>query len=296
MRYFPELRQIRYFIAVAEHKSFTRAATALHLTQPPLTRQVKALEENLGAKLLIREKTGLRLTRAGEYFLPEAKKILQRIDEMSDNAAEIASGRKGHVRIGFTSTALYGELPSWIRTLRQREPELKISLKEQTLKEQMAAIRAQTLDLGFALCVEREHEFCSRLVSREPLVVCLPVDHAKANARKALKVSALAGESFIGFPRELAPLLHDSILSYLTEHSVLFKPVQEAIQMQTIIGLVSSGLGIALVPASMQHLARPDVVYRQLSPNAPRLETHAIWSGLSTNPALSFVLGLTKEV
>ncbi|MEM8562972.1 MAG: LysR family transcriptional regulator [Pseudomonadota bacterium] len=293
MRHLPELRQLRYFVAVAEHKSFTRAAAALHLTQPPLTRQVKALEATIGAELLIREKSGLRLSIAGEYFLPEAKRILQRIDEIGETAAEIAGGRQGHIHIGFTSTVLYGALPGWVRTLRQCAPELKMSLHELTLREQLAAIREQTLDLGFALCIDSVPEFCTRRISREPLVACLPADHASAKPRadRPLKVSALTGESFISFPRDLAPRLHDCIVSYLASHSVPFEPVQEAVQMQTIIGLVSSGLGIALVPRSMQRLARSDVVYRQLSPQVPQVETQAVWSRSSINPALPIILG-----
>ncbi len=290
----PELRQLRYFIAVAEHQSFTRAAEALHLTQPPLTRQIQALEANLGTELLIRDRAGLRLTAAGEYLLSEAREVLQRVRDIGSTAAEISAGRIGRVEIGFTSTALYGNLPNWVRKIRELEPGLRLSLHELTLTEQLAAIRSQRIDLGVALCVDTEPDLIHRTSATEAMVACLPVDHPRAHgdSRRPLRATHLAGESFVGFPRGLAPLLFDRIAAYLDEHSVAFNPIQEAVQMQTIIGLVSSGLGVAIVPASMRQLTRPGVVYRRLSPKTPSLETRAIWSRSSDNPALAVVVDI----
>lgn len=288
----PEVRQLRYFVAVAEHGSFTQAATALHMTQPPLTRQIRDLETGLGIELFTRGRSGTRLTTAGEYYLQEAKELLRRLDEIGGYALAVSEGRRGSIGIGFTSTALYGELPNWIRGMRSNISSVCLSLIELTLPEQLSAIRSKRIDIGIALNADIDAELDRRVVGTETLVTCLPANHplAQEGSKRPLRVSALGEESFVGFPRDLAPRLFDSIVSYLADNGISFRIVQEAVQMQTIIGLVSSGLGIAVVPSSMAQLVRPGVAYRRLSPRPPNVETHAIWSRENENPALSVVL------
>ncbi|MEQ8233871.1 MAG: LysR family transcriptional regulator [Gammaproteobacteria bacterium] len=292
MKHLPELRQLRYFVAVAEHASFTRAARMLHLSQPPLSRQISNLERAVGATLLVRDRSGVRLTDAGNYFLAEARRLLGQLAMAAETTAEIAAGRVGTVRLGFASTALYGELPALVRRARAEQTGIRLELHEMTLTQQVAGIRAGEIDLGFALCAGEERELQRHVIGDESVVACLPDNHPRAarQPRRPLVASALAGETFVSFPRILAPALYDRIARYLEDAGVVFHVGQEAVQMQTIIGLVSSGLGIALVPESMAQLDRPGVRYRRLTPSPPRLETSALWNPQSTNPALAVLL------
>lgn len=285
-----DLRQLRYFIAVAEHRSFTRAARALHISQPPLTRHIQSLEARIGTRLLHRDRSGTALTRAGSHFLAEARRIVDGLEQAAVTTAAIGAGELGSVTVGFTSTALYGALPSIVRAVRSAHPPLHMELKEMTLREQLSALQSGHIDLGIALCVDRERDLHQHTLSKERLVACLPADHRLAASRRPLVVAALADEDFISFPRALAPRLFDNVASVLAASDVAFQVVQEAVQMQTIIGLVSTGIGVAIVPASMRGLERPGIVYRRLSPAPPEIETQAVWTKTNDNPALERVL------
>ncbi|MEM8768801.1 MAG: LysR family transcriptional regulator, partial [Pseudomonadota bacterium] len=287
-----DLRQLRYFIAVAEHQSFTRAARALHISQPPLSRQIQQLEERIGTRLLDRKRTGASLTRAGRHFLEEAQAIFVALQEAAASTAAIGAGELGSVTIGFTSTALYGDLPSIVRSLRSTQPSLRLVLTEMTVIDQLTALRAERIDLAIALAMNRESDIHQQVLSTEQLAVCLPAGHRLASSSRPLAVTALAKEGFISFPRDLAPGLFDAIAGFLAGSAVPFNITQEAVQMQTIIGLVSTGLGVAIVPSSMSQLQRPGVVYRRLSPAPPAIVTQAAWLKSQSNPALDRVLEL----
>jgi len=287
-----DLRHLRYFLAVAEARSFTRAAQDLHLSQPPLSRQIKALEDSLGARLFEREAAGVRLTAAGEHFLVDARRILAQVERAAAIVGEVASGCRGTVRIGFVSTALYGVLPPFVRRMRALHPDVRLVLDEMTLTEQFTAIKAGSIDLGIALCAHEEYELRRQTIGRERLVACLPSGHrlAVGASDRSLATTRLAGEAFVSFPRILAPELFDRIAGYLASQDVAFPIAQEAVQMQTIIGLVSSELGISVVPDAMRSLERIGVCYRRLAPAPPTIETHAVWHERNANPPLRMLL------
>ncbi|HEX5091783.1 MAG TPA: LysR substrate-binding domain-containing protein [Burkholderiales bacterium] len=278
----PELRQLRYFVAVAEHLHFGRAAQALHLSQPPLSRSIQDLERRLGARLLARTRRKVELTPEGARFLSEAKRLLAQLERALLEVGSMAAGAGGRLRLGFVSLADFGVLPGLLKAFKAARPGVALALREMLSPEQAAALAAGDLDLGLLLppvAGDLEH----LVVQRERFVIALPTRHRLARGRARLAVRELAEEAFVMAPRDIAPGLHDIVALLTTRAGFSPRVAQEAIQMQTVVSLVSSGLGVAIVPASVANLGRRGVVYREISDAHPRLDLWLAWprGGLS---------------
>ena len=274
-----ELRVWRQFLAVAETLHFGRAAQALHMTQPPLTQAIQQLERRLGLLLFERTRRSVALTPAGAALVEPARQLLQQAAALPGRARDAAQGEVGRLRLGFVSTIAFGPLPTWLRAFREAQPGITIDLREATGDVQFDAFAARELDAGFVL---HAPSFAlpptlQRLsLGVEPLVLVLP-----ESAPKRLDAAALLREPLVIFPRTIAPSLYDAVLAFYHRHGVTPVIAQEAIQMQTIVNLVSAGLGLALVPQAMRSLQRPGIVYRALpaalADGAPRAETSLVW-------------------
>jgi DNA-binding transcriptional LysR family regulator len=272
----PDLRQLRHFVAVAERLHFGRAAEALHISQPPLSRSIQDLERRLGAVLLARTRRKVELTPEGARFLAEAKRLLAQLERAVLEVGSMAAGAGGRLRLGFVSLADFGVLPELLKAFKAARPGVSLALREMLSPEQAAALAADELDFGLLLppvAGELEHV----VVQRERFVAALPARHRLARVRGRIAVRELAEEAFVMAPREIAPGLHD-IAALLTARAG-FSPrvAQEAIQMQTVVSLVSSGLGVALVPSSVANLGRRGVVYREIGDTHPRLDLWLAW-------------------
>ncbi|MBX5461538.1 MAG: LysR family transcriptional regulator [Steroidobacteraceae bacterium] len=259
-----ELRHLRYFLAVAEEKSFSRAAERLHVSQPPLSMHVKALEGELGVRLLDRTNRGVTLTPAGQVFLDEIRAVLRRLDQARIKAQHAGQGEVGTLSVGFVSTAGYGILPPALKQFRERFPGVDVQLHELTTDAQIREMRAGRLDLGIGLGPVDEVDLVFETVLRETLVLAAPVRHASLPRSGPVRLKALSNEHFIIPPRDVGPGLYDLIISLCRGAGFTPRITQHARQMQTVIGLVASGMGIALVPASVQNLKRAGVQYRAL--------------------------------
>jgi len=274
----PELWQLRYFIAVAERLHFGRAATALHISQPPLSRAIRALEERLGVALFARTRRRVELTPEGAAFLGEARRFLAQLERAVHDVRGVAAGEQGRLRIGFVSLADYGVLPTLLKGFKAARPGVRLSLREMLSPDQAAALAAGELDFGLLLPPVQDAEALEHVVvQRERMVVALPTAHALARSRGRVSVRALGGESFVMIPRAIAPGLYDIVARLAAEASVSLNVAQEAIQMQTVVSLVSSGLGVAVVPASVANLGRRGVVYRPLAERHPLLDVWLAW-------------------
>lgn len=278
----PELRQLRHFVAVAEHLHFGRAAQALHISQPPLSRSIQDLERRLGAQLLARTRRKVELTPEGARFLAEAKRLLAQLERALLEVGSMAAGAGGRLRLGFVSLADFGVLPGLLKAYKAARPGVALALREMLSPEQAAALEAGELDLGLLLppvTGDLEH----LVVQRERFVAALPARHRLARGAGGLAVRELAEEAFVMAPREIAPGLHDIVAALTSRAGFSPRVAQEAIQMQTVVSLVSSGLGVALVPASVANLGRRGVVYRELADAHPRLDLWLAWrrGGLS---------------
>ncbi len=293
-----ELRQLRYFVAVAEELHVGRAALRLHMTQPPLSQAIQGLEALLGTALFLRQNRSIVLTAAGHALLPEARRLLRDSQALPELVRHAAQGESGHITIAFVSTADYSLLPPLLREFRSNYPKVQISLREATSDVQFNALSAGEIDLGIMIppIPDKLRETLSyQAILSEPLILAAPAEANWISPGARISLQQCQGQPLIIFPRIFAPALYDAIMGCF--HSVGLTPTisQEAIQMQTIIGLVSAGMGIALVPQSVSNLKRPGVVYRKLQQSTPQIETGLAWRRNNHSPVLQAFIELVNK-
>ena len=259
-----DLRQLKYFIAVAEEHSFSRAAQRLHLSQPPLSTQIMMLEEELGIRLFDRSNRGVSLTAAGSVFYEEMRAVLVRFEHGKTRTRQAGQGHVGMLSIGFVSIADYGILPPALKEFRSRFPAVEVQLHELTTDAQIREMRAGRIDLGIALSPIHESDLVFETVQNETLVLAAPAGHRLVKSKSALNLRAFSKEQFIVPPRDVAPGLYDLVISRCYSSGFVPRITQYARQMQTVISLVSAGMGVALVPSSVQNLKRAGVCYRRI--------------------------------
>jgi DNA-binding transcriptional LysR family regulator len=267
-----ELRQLRYFIAIAEEGNFSRAARRLHVSQPPLSTQIKNLEDELGVQLFERSNRGVSLTAAGSIFFEETRAVLARLEHARSKARGADRGDIGMLSIGFVSIADYGILPPVLKNFRSSFPLVEVQLHELTTDAQIRELRAARLDLGIGLAPVDEPDLEFERLLCEELVLAVPSGHSATKGDRAVDLRALSKESFIVPPRDVAPGLYDLTISHCRSSGFAPRITQHARQMQTVIGLVSCGVGFALVPSSVRNLKRTGVQYRQLRGKAAIVE------------------------
>ncbi|MCD7098903.1 LysR family transcriptional regulator [Stenotrophomonas sp. MMGLT7] len=256
-----DLRQLRYFIAVAQERNFTRAAERLHIAQPPLSRQIQQIEEELGTHLLVRSSRPIRLTDAGRLFYEEALQVLGRVEQMKEATRRVGHSERQLLTIGFVASLLYGGLPLLVRRLRQRRPDLDIRLVEIMSGGQNEELKAGRIDLGFGR-IRSDDDAIERLVLREErLVVALPTDHPLAGDPGPLPLTALAGEHLVVYPSRPRPSFADQVLSLLRDHGVRPLSVYEVSELQIALGLVAAETGVCVIPGSAGSM-RQELRYR----------------------------------
>lgn len=291
-----ELRQLRYFLAVAEEMHFGRAAGKLNMTQPPLSQAIKALEANIGARLFIRTTRSIALTAAGSALIPEARKLLLQANALPLLVQRAASGETGGLSLAFISIADYSILPPFLRQFRQHHEDVRIELREATSNVQLELLEKSEVDAGLLIPPipsKLNALLAYQKVLSEPLILAVP---ESTSARKyASSLATYADLPLIIFPRKIAPSLHDTILGCFRAEGLTPVIAQEAIQMQTIIGLVSAGMGIALVPQSVSNLIRPGVVYYPMPHLKAKVEIGIAWRKENTSPVLKSFLALLRK-
>lgn len=255
-----ELRHLRYFQTVAQELNVTRAASLLHMAQPPLSRQIRQFEEEIGVELFDRVGRGLRLTEAGRFLLEQSLQLTQRLDEAIEGTRRIGRNEKRWFGIGFVPSVLYGFLPELIRELRGADSQVEVGLSEMITVQQVAALKAGRIDLGFGRIALNDPAITQQVVMAEPLVAALPATQPVARDG-TLTAETLARHPFVLYPARPRPSYADHVLSLFRAQGLQLRVVQEANELQTALGLVAAGLGITLVPASVQRLHRDDVRY-----------------------------------
>jgi DNA-binding transcriptional LysR family regulator len=290
-----ELRHLEYFVAVAEELHFGRAAARLRIAQPPLSQQIRKLEEELEVQLFYRTKRHVQLTEVGEIFLEEARQTLAQAARAREMAQKASRGELGRLAIGFVGSAVSEALPLLLVRFRERFPDVELTLRELTTSQQIRALREGRIQIGLLRPPINDVTLSVETLLKEPLLVALPEQHLLA-ARRSLSVETLANERFIIFPRPQGPGLYDQIISLCQQAGFSPHIVQEAIQMQTILGLVAAGLGIALIPASARHLRSGEVVYCTLQPSVIHVEMALAWPKDAASPVLQAFLGVAREV
>lgn len=296
----PDLRQWRYFVAVADERHFGRAAERLSMTQPPLSQAIRALEDALGVALFARTKRSVELTAVGAALLPDVRRLIAAADALPPLAQSLARGEAGSLALAFVSTADYGLLPQLLREFGARYPHVRLQLAEATSDVQIEELVAGRIDAGLVIppVPPRHAASLSYLpVLREPLVVAMPAEAAEAADAAAdapVRIADIASLPLVIFPRRLAPGFYDIITGCYGAAGVTPRIGQEAIQMQTIVSLVSAGMGVALVPQSLRNLRRTGVVYRALADPAPVVETGLVWRTDDVSPVLAGFIDVVR--
>lgn len=288
------LARLGCFIAVAEELHFGRAAERLHMTQPPLSRQIQQLEAELGVQLIDRTTRTVTLTPAGVAFLPDARRILQLAEGAAQTVRRVPAGDLGTVVIGFTAASAHAVLPPLLDATREKLPDVKLDLREMVTAAQIEGLMTGELDLGMARPPLKRPGLVSRPLLHEQLIAALPTGHPLASLERQLTLNDLDGQDVVMYSPVQARYFHELLISTFTIAGATPRYVQTVTQVHTMLVLVRSGIGIALVPASAATLHPEGVEFRTIGAFRERpVELDAVWRSDSTNPAL---LRLLRDV
>ena len=290
-----ELSQLRCFVAVGEELHFRRAAERLNMTQPPLSRQVRLLEHQVGTPLLERSSRVVRFTAAGRAFFPEAVRILRLAEEAATSARRIAKAEGGSIAVGFTASVGYGLLPDIVRRLHRRVPSLSLTLKEMVTGAQIEALAAGRLDVGLLRPHAPHGALESALLGRDALMLAVP----RAEARKwpqRPKLSSLQGRRLISYSPYEASYFYQLVHGHLARAHVTPEIVDYVPQIHTMLALVDSGIGVALIPETASRLHFEGVALRRMetTPSRP-VEMFVSWRKDNDNPILDVFRAEVKE-
>ncbi|CCF09593.1 DNA-binding transcriptional LysR family regulator [Pantoea sp. PA1] len=274
-----ELRHLRYFIAVAEELHFGRAAQRLHISQPPLSQQIMQLEAETGAQLFNRTNRSVQLTPAGAQFLQDARAILLQVEQATQRAARLHRGEEGELRIGFTSSAAFiGVMSDALYVFRQRWPNVHVQMQEINTRQQLAPLHEGKLDLGVMRNTPLPADLHHQLLLREPLCAVVHKAHPLATVGR-ITLQALAREPFVFFDPQVGTALYSEILDLLQRYQIRPYITQEVGEAMTILGLVATGLGVSILPASFSHARLANVVWLPLEEPDAQSEMWLVWSG-----------------
>jgi DNA-binding transcriptional LysR family regulator len=258
-----ELRHLRYFVAVAEERNFTRAAERLHIAQPPLSRQIQQLEEDLGVALIEKGSRPLRLTEAGSFFLAHARTLLDGARDLKAMTQRVGQLTRT-LSVGFVASTLYGQLPEIVRRYRERHPEVEVTLHEMTTIEQLKALKEGRIDVGFGRLKSEDPSIRRILLREERMMVALPLEHRLLERGGNLRLLDVAHEKLLVYPKAPRPSFADQVLGVFSEANLAPSHVTEVRELQIAMGLVAAGQGISIVPESVQGMQHRNVVYRHL--------------------------------
>ncbi len=291
-----ELRHLRYFAAVAEELHFGRAAERLNISQPPLSRQIKELEEELGFALFVREYHKVRLTNAGKTYLSRIKRILDKLEAAKHDASDVAAGHKGRLKIGYSTHLSYVYLPRFLAAFQREAPGIAVDLTEAPSPKLAQALREKTVDLAFPMMPIEAGGMIVEEFLIEPLVIVLPQNHPCAY-RERVSLRLLAQENFILCRRYSEGGFHEIVVQLCKDAGFLPTVQHTAERKQTVVDLVAQGMGVSVTPASTMELRSDGVCYRSFDEPKPYLETVAVWrKGKKAALAASFVAIAKREL
>lgn len=290
-----ELRHLRYFVTVAEELHFGRAAARLFIVQPSLSQQIQQLEDELGFPLLRRTKRSVELTDAGKVFLIEARKVLAQVQEAKRAAQRAYRGEIGRLVIGYISSSTYDLLPMMLSAYRARFPQVDVALQELTTQEQLRALDEKVIQVGLLRLPISDPLVQVEVVRREPIVCVLPEEHPLAK-RTRIPVSLLANEPFVLQSRQRGGGYYAQLMNLCLAAGFSPNVIQEVTEMHTIAGLVAAGMGISLVPLSVNNIRSQGVVYRELEGSIALTEMAVAWLRNSSSTIVQNFLEVAREI
>ncbi|MEU3854466.1 LysR family transcriptional regulator [Streptomyces sp. NPDC029554] len=289
------LPQLHAFVVLAEELHFGHAAARLGIAQPPLSQQIRRLEDRVGHALFTRAPGRVTLTPAGNELLPAARRALTELADGLAAARAVGSGRAGSLRIGFAASLALTVLPGLLRTFRDRTPDVHLDIREMTTTPQIAALRDETIDVGLLREPPGEETgLCFRTVVSEPFVAVLPSAHPLAGQR-SVRLAQLADSPFVLLPRAVGPALHDRIIGLCTTAGFTPRIVQHAVEWQTVCALVETGLGVSLAPAGIRRIRLKGVAFRRIEPGTARTRVAVAWRENDLNPLVTRLLATVGQ-
>ncbi len=255
-----DLRQLRYFVAVATTRNFTRAAEQMHIAQPPLSRQIQQLEDELGVQLIQRNTRPLRLTEMGRLFYEQSLQVLQKIEQMKSGVRQTEGAQRKSITIAYVASTLYGGLPMLVRMFRQRYPDTDVHLVDLGSVQQMTELKSGRIDIGFGRVRTRDATVARTVLREERLVLALAPSSPLAANTGRISLKEIAQERLIVFPKEPRPSYADHVLSLLNDQNIRLAEVHEVRELQAALGLVACEMGVCIIPAAAR--LRSDLVYR----------------------------------
>ncbi|MDO6414197.1 LysR family transcriptional regulator [Sphingomonas sp. BIUV-7] len=260
-----DVKHLRYFLAVANERSFTRGAERLNMAQPPLSRRIQEMEEELGARLFDREARPLALTAAGQLFYEQAIQVIQRAEQMRSTMTRFIASERSRFVIGLVPSMLYVRLPDTIRVFRERAPGVELSLLEMTSAEQIAALKEGRIDVGFGRMRFEDPSIQREILREEPLVAALAPNHPLAGGEYPIGLDAISALPLIVYPKEPRPSFADLVISMFGDIGVYPAEIIEVRELQTALVMAAAGEGVCLVPQSIQRMNRVDIAFRDLA-------------------------------
>ncbi|MGW5134719.1 LysR family transcriptional regulator [Streptomyces sp. NPDC004135] len=284
------LPQLHAFVVLAEELHFGHAAARLGIAQPPLSQQIRRLEDRVGHALFTRAPGRVALTPAGNELLPAARRALTDLADGLAAARAVGSGRAGSLRIGFAASLALTVLPGLLRTFRDRSPDVHLDIREMTTAPQIAALHDTTIDIGLLREPPSDATgLCFRTVLSEPFVAVLPSTHPLAGQR-TVRLAQLAESPFVLLPRAVGPTLYDQIVGLCTTAGFTPRIVQHAVEWQTVCALVETGLGVSLAPAGIRRIRLRGVAFRRIEPGTARTRVAVAWRENDHNPLVTRLL------
>lgn len=290
-----ELRHLKYFVTVAEELHFSKAATRLNIAQPPLSQQIRKLEEELGVSLFYRTKHKVQLTDAGKAFLGHAYQILNQVEVACDTARRADRGETGQLVIGFTGTVMYDIFPKILQNYRTRYPFVNVIPHQLATTDQVQALMNKKIHVG-ALCTPVESTSLEiKVVHHQPFILALPETHPLASTNAPCHVYKLAEESFIMTPRKVGSGYYDRIINICYRAGFSPNVTQEAHELQTVISLVAAGMGVALVPSSTKNIHIKGVVFKEITETDVTVETAFVCRRDESSHVVASFLTMVEE-
>ncbi len=290
-----ELRHLRYFVAVAEELHFGRAAQRLHVAQPPLSQQIKALEEELQLRLFHRTSRRVELTAEGKVFLEHARGVLTQTVRATEMARAAGRGEAGRIAIGFVASAVYSFVPAILREFRQSRPRVELHCSEMRSIHQLKALQERELDVGFVRSPVREAGLETIQLCREPFVLVMPAEHPLSGEAR-VSLADFAKDTFLFISRNTSPVCHEITSEACRDAGFSPRLGQEVGELQTVLALVAAGLGVSLVPQSLRNWQRPGVVYRELRTHTRKMPLHVVWRSGTTEPLVAAFVATAEAV
>jgi len=286
-----DIRQLRFFLAVAEHLNFTEAARHLYVAQPAVSQQIADLENQIGVKLFIRDKRTVQLTAAGKILFQEAHVLIEKTEEVLEKTRRGAAGLIGSLKIGFLASAVKNLLPHTVKVFREKYPDVNLELKQYTMGPLHEALEHGQLDIGFTMSFDLQQatDLSWRTLYSDVVSIVLREDHPLAG-QEQIDFSSMEKEPFVFLSPEQSPRYYDFVNRLCLNRGFLPKVVGHAHLMETVLILVENGMGISIVPRHTKVYNTPTLVFKDISGEDAKIEVGVAWKSLITNPSVPLFL------